>query len=55
MNTHNKSKYENTNKIFEEPSNCNIVIRKYLSDDEILDVINVIKLFIEKQKIKKKD
>jgi len=55
MNTHTKSKYENTNKIFEEPSDCNIVIRKYLSDDEILDVIGVIKIFIEKQKNKKID
>lgn len=55
MNTHNKSKYENTNKIFEEPTDCNIVIRKYLSDDEILDIIDVIKIFIEKQKNKKID
>ena len=55
MNTHNKSKYENTNKIFEEPTDCNIIIRKYLSDDEILDIIGVIKIFIEKQKNKKID
>ena len=34
---------------------CNIVVRKYLSEEEILDVINVIKLFIEKQKNKKID
>ena len=53
MNTHTKSKYENTNKIFEEPTDCNIVIRKYLSDPEILDIIDIIKLFIQKFKDKK--
>ena len=54
MNTHQKSKYENTNKIFEEPDDCNIVVKKYPSDLEILNIIDVLKLYINKYKEKKK-
>lgn len=54
MNTHNKSKYEDTNKIFESPDDYNIVIKKYPSDTEIEDIINVIKIYIQKFKEKKK-
>ena len=54
MNTHQKSKYENTNQIFEEPDDCNIVVKKYPSDLEILNIIDVLKLYINKYKEKKK-
>lgn len=42
MNTIPRSSYEDTNKIFEAPSYADLVIEKFLTDQEICSVVNKI-------------
>jgi len=42
MNTIIAGRFQDTNKMFEEPENANLVIDKFLSDDEIASLVNVI-------------
>ena len=42
MNTIPRGRFEDTNAIFETPSYADLVIEKFLSDDEILHVVNKI-------------
>ena len=42
MNTIAEGRFEDTNKIFEEPTDANLVIDKFLSDEEIISLVNVI-------------
>ena len=42
MNTIPAGRFEDTNKMFEAPSYADLVIEKFLTDDEISNVVNVI-------------
>ena len=42
MNTIEEGRYEDTNKIFENPVDANIVIDKFLTDEEIGELANTI-------------
>jgi adenylylsulfate kinase len=42
MNTVPRSQYEDTNRVFESPSYADIVIEKFLNDEEIVSVVNKI-------------
>ena len=42
MDTIDKGRYDDTNKIFERPTDANIVIDRFLSDDQIGDLANII-------------
>ena len=42
MDTIDKGRYDDTNKIFERPTDANIVIDRFLSDAEIGDLANII-------------
>lgn len=42
MNTIIAGRFQDTNKIFEDPSNVNLTIDKFLSDKEIADLVNII-------------
>ena len=42
MNTIIAGRFQDTNKMFEEPENADLVIDKFLSDDEIAGLVNLI-------------
>ena len=42
MNTIEAGRFENTNAIFEPPTDANLVIEHFLSDDEIAHIVNKI-------------
>jgi hypothetical protein len=42
MNTIPAGRFEDTNRMFEQPSYADIVIEKFLTDDEIVHVVNKI-------------
>lgn len=42
MNTIEFGVYEDTNKIFEKPDNADLIINRFLTDEEIADVVNQI-------------
>jgi len=39
MNTIDKGRFEDTNKVFEKPESCDIIIDKFLTDQEIENLI----------------
>lgn len=50
LNTIPRSRYEDTNRIFEPPSYVNLVIEKFLTDDEICQVANRVATYIAERK-----
>jgi adenylylsulfate kinase len=42
MNTIEAGRYDDTNKLFEEPANCDYIITKFQSDEEIVEMANTI-------------
>jgi len=40
MNTIQSGRFEDTNKIFETPSHADLVVEKFLTDDEIAELVN---------------